>query len=106
MAQWLARLTSNQGDVGSSPAQGIKTNFFRTSVYINTGLTRTKKSPAQELLFNLDNRFDYSPLRHVVWSFLNLILFLNTVNRTYPKFRLKGSSIKYLLNVPKFFSYL
>ena len=33
MVQWIARLTSNQGDVGSSPAQGIKTNFFRTSVY-------------------------------------------------------------------------
>ena len=44
MVQWIAHLTSNQGDVGSSPAQGIKTNFFRTSVYINTGLTRTKTS--------------------------------------------------------------
>ena len=44
MVQWIARLTSNQGDVGSSPAQGLKTNFFRTSVYINTGLTRTKTS--------------------------------------------------------------
>ena len=44
MVQWIARLTSNQGDVGSSPAQGIKNSFFRTSVYINTGLTRTKTS--------------------------------------------------------------
>ena len=28
MVQWIARLTSDQGDVGSSPTQGIKTNFF------------------------------------------------------------------------------
>ena len=46
MVQWIALLTSNQGDVGSSSVRrGIKTNFFfRTSVYINTGLTRTKTS--------------------------------------------------------------